>query len=322
MKKTLKLFFAVAKGHDTSENTPVRRYIGVAPVFVLAVNPNRERLSQLYNFNIQEEPKYLGEMDVEGKKIKTLRFDFIVSTVKEDIPEKLRKTLEEIPQFVTRITFFVRNAYRVNKDNTKIQVIDRYGRTAWLTKEEFQAKKLPEYAGPYRLDKDYRAALWGEEELTSFIKTYLGIPNVEKWENSQIVGVKTGKEAEMCEVRFDHPENWFKGDISEVETCLQYQPLNRIKVLFGIRTTDSNKQYQDVYTRMFLSSGTTDYTRLQKSLDSTKASGGYPNTEFEVCPVKEYVNAPSSIPEAPAEIPDSGAADDLPFGDSTAPSWD
>ena len=44
MSRTNKLFFAVAKGKISSEGGEVKRYIGVAPVFVLAVNPDKKKL--------------------------------------------------------------------------------------------------------------------------------------------------------------------------------------------------------------------------------------------------------------------------------------
>ena len=65
-------------------------------------------------------------------------------------------------------------------------------------------------------------------------------------------------------------------------------PNNKVKVLFGVRTTDDNKQYQDVYTKMFLSNATSSYDRLSKDVQDRKDNGSYPNTEFVVADLQEY----------------------------------
>ena len=49
MNKTNKLFMAFATGKESTESNGVKRYIGVAPVFVLAVNPSKAELEKLYD---------------------------------------------------------------------------------------------------------------------------------------------------------------------------------------------------------------------------------------------------------------------------------
>ena len=61
MSRTNKLFMAVAKGRST-DTAEYKRYIGVAPVFINAVNPTKKELEGFYNTTIDNEPKYLGEV--------------------------------------------------------------------------------------------------------------------------------------------------------------------------------------------------------------------------------------------------------------------
>ena len=69
MSRTNKLFFVVAKGKISSEGGEVKRYIGVAPVFVLAVNPDKKKLEELYGNTLENDPVYVGEVEVgEDKK--------------------------------------------------------------------------------------------------------------------------------------------------------------------------------------------------------------------------------------------------------------
>lgn len=55
-----------------------------------------------------------------------------------------------------------------------------------------------------------------------------------------------------AEARLDKIENYFKGDYSELREAISLQPKNRVKGLFGVRTTEDGKQYQAVYVQKFL----------------------------------------------------------------------
>ena len=304
MSRTNKLFFAVAKGKVVNGETSIKRYIGVAAAKVIAVNPTKDELNKLYNSNIDKDPVYISEKD----GVKSARIDFIVRIDDKDAKNADGSKIDAI----TKISFLIRDAYRYNKDETKLQVIDKYGRTTWVTKEQFKAKEVPvdKNGNPLRNDaSSYRPVLFGEEQLTNFIRVYLGIPNVEKWEDKKIVGMIDNPED--AEARLDHLSDYFKGDFKEIKEIATYQIDNKVKTLFGVRTTDDNKKYQTVFTDLFLSGGSTNYAKLQKELEARKAQGAYPNTEFEVCPMKEYVETPTSF-ETPV---DSSVPDDLPFGD-------
>ena len=56
MNKTNKLFMAFATGKESTEGNVVKRYIGVAPVFVLAVNPSKAELEKLYDTELENAP--------------------------------------------------------------------------------------------------------------------------------------------------------------------------------------------------------------------------------------------------------------------------
>lgn len=301
MSRTNKLFMAFSKGQKSSEEgATLKRYIGVASVKILGVNPTKEKLSEFYNTTIDNDPNYLGEVDVDGKKVKTARIDFIVKVAEG----KYKNNDGEPIDLVNRITFFIRNEYKFNRDKSKVQVIDKYGRTAWASVEEAKNHAIPNYtSGPARIDKDYRPAYAGEEELTEFIKTYLNIPSVEKWSNRQIVGLIDNPDDALA--RLEHVQDYFKGDFSEVTQIATFQPDNKLKVLFGIKTTPENKKYQDVYTKMFLRNGATDYSKLDGEVKASKNAGAYPNTEFEVCDLHEYVETPTSFNEPSGDMPAS-----------------
>lgn len=309
MKKTNFVFMAFAKGAESKEGNVVKRYIGVAPVFVLAVNPNKAELEKLYNTQLENDPEYLSEIEVgeDKHKVQNVRLDFIVKTDAERCSDI---------EFTTKVAFFIRKEYRYNRDQTKVQVIDKYGRTAWVTIEQAKAHEIPVYKnGPANIDKDYRPAYHGEEELTKFIKAYLNIPNVMKYVNNTWVMVDN---PEDCEARLEHIEDYFKGDFKELRDVIALQPNNKVKVLFGVRTTDDNKQYQAVYNQMFLRNITTDYSKLDADLQERKAAGAYPTIEFTVGELKEY-NVEAT------DLSNSGTSSDMPFppaNDAGSTPWD
>lgn len=304
MSRTNKLFtfMAVARGKESSEGGEVKRYIGVAPVFVLAVNPNKAKLEEIYGTSLENEPSYIGEVEIgaDKRKVAQVRLDFIVKTDGDKCKDSQGNPIDA----VTRVSFFIRDAFRTNTNGDKVQVIDKYGRTAWVTKDQYTKREIPVYSnGPANLDKDYRACYWGEEQLTNFIRAYLNIPSVMKYVDKKWILIDKPEEAE---IRFDHIADYFKGDFKELEEILTYQPQNKVKVLFGVRTTDDNKQYQAVYTEMFLKNGVTDYSKLDKDVQERKNAGAYPTTEFKVCDLEVYQVKPTDLSSQSAvgDMPD------------------
>lgn len=282
-------FMAFSAGKESSEGGAIKRYIGVAPVKVLATNPTKAELESLYNTTLDKDVEYTGVQNNEGTNVPYARIDFVVRTD----PEKSNGI-----EMTTKISYFVRKEYRFNRDKSKVQVIDKYGRTAWVTKEQANAHEIPQYKnGPANLDKDYRPAYVGEEDLTNFIKTYLNIPNVQKYVDGKWELVDNPSE---CEARLDGIDKFFAGDFKELKEIMSYQPNNKVKVLFGVRTTDDGKQYQAAYTQMVLRNGVTDFSKLDSDLADRKAAGAYSTTEFEVVPIHEYNVESTAVEDLPA----------------------
>lgn len=300
--KTDKLFMAFATGKESTEGVAVKRYMGVAPVFVLAVNPNKVELEKLYDTELEKAPEYVGEAEIgqEGnkKKVPQVRLDFIVQTDADKCNGIEMKT---------KISFFIKKEWRYNRDETKVQVINKYGETTWLPIENAKNGTVPETLSWFE-PADFRPAYIGEEELTAFIKAYLNIPNKSfRKKDGSVVELKDKSEAEA---RLDKIADYFKGDFSELRNVIALQPKNKVKCMFGVRTTDDNKQYQAVYTQKFLKNNVTDYSKLDEELQERKANGAYPDTEFSICDLKEYsVEATEfSAQKDDDEMPGSGDA--------------
>ena len=302
--KTNKLFMAFAKGNESVEAAPISRYIGVAPVFVLAVNPTKEELEKLYDTELEKAPEYISETEVglEGNKYKVpqVRLDFIVRTDAEKCNGIDMKT---------KVSFFITKEVRYNRDRTKVQVINKYGETTWLPIENAKAGTVPENLSWFE-PAEFRPAYIGEEELTNFIKKYLVIPNKSyRKPNGEVVELKDKSKAEA---RLDKIEDYFKGNFSELKAIISLQPNNKIKCMFGVRTTDDNKQYQAVFTQEFATNRTTDYSKIDKVLQERKSAGAYQSTEFSICELKEYKVESTNFSEP---------VDEMPFGETPTSPW-
>ena len=61
-----------SKGKDSGEAGSFKKYIGVASVFVVGLNPSKEELEKLYGNTLDKDPEYLGETETgpEGNKKK------------------------------------------------------------------------------------------------------------------------------------------------------------------------------------------------------------------------------------------------------------
>lgn len=299
--KNNNVFFAFGKAVESKESAPVKRFVGVAPVKIIAVNPTKAELESIYNTTLDKEPEYLGSREVNGNNVPFIRIDFVVKTDAE----------KSGVEMTTKASFFVRKQYMMNRDATKVKVVDKYARTAWVTQDEYKNRLIPTYSnGPARIDKDYRMLYQGEEELLMFVKNYLGILDVDEYAD----GVwRMRSNPEDYTAGFSEIDKWFKGDITEIKSAIEMMPDNYIKLLFGVRTTDEGREYQDVFTRASQRFNTRKNTTIEKALTEAKNAGAYPNTYFELCDIKEYAPTPTNVGNI---VEDDG---DLPFGDTTNP---
>lgn len=282
-KKTNKLFMAFATGSESTEGAIVRRYIGVAPVFIKMVNPTKAEMEAFYNTTLDKEPEYVGTSEVgpEGNKrtVQQVRLTFMAQTVADKCNGIDMKT---------PISFYVRNEFRYNNERTKVQIVNPYGEFTWVPvnlPDGSQNNKL-EGAPEWFTNVNSRPAYVGEEEVTGFIKAYLNIPGLSyRKKDGTVVRIDDPKNAEA---RLENIADYFKGNFAELKRVIAYQANNKVKALFGVKTTNDNKQYQDVYIQKFLKNAVTDVSGLEKDMKDRKAAGSYPNTEFEICDLRVY----------------------------------
>lgn len=298
------LFLSVGKTGESKEAAEFKRYIGYGSTHVVAVNPKKAELDNLMGYDSQSDPEYIGS-DNNGK---WARVTFIVKTDPE---------ANNGIEITSRLSFTLYNTPAYSKDNTKVQVIDDYGNSTWATVEDAKAgnKLMSSNGKELKIANKYRMACRGEADLVAFLKTYLCVDDAFNYVN----GTWTLKDnADDYKFALEHISDYFKGDFSEVKDAIALQPNNKIKLLYGVHTTDEGKQYQTIATkdRLILrnSAGSKAFERAEKELMNIKQGGGYATTEFKVQELAEYDVQATDLNNTPADTTNTGSEDeDLPW---------
>lgn len=228
-------FLAIGKTQESKETQEFKRYIGVGSSFVIAVNPTKKELEEIYGREMANDPEYVVDTD-NGKEA---RITFIVKT-----DPAVCKGIE----MINRMMFTLRNTPAYSKDGSKVQVIDKFGNSTWASTEVAKAKGkiLTANGNSAKIADDYRMACVGEADLTNFLKSYLGVGDVFNYVNGSWV-LKDNTDDFLFGL--EHIKDYFSGNFSEIKDAIALQPNNKVKLLYGVRTTDEGKQYQTVITR-------------------------------------------------------------------------
>lgn len=282
------VFMAVKVGKESVEGN-YALYKGVAALNILAVNPNKAELSELTGRDIEEEPQYVSQTE-EGKA--QVRVTFYARTNPES---KINSDIN----LLIPISFILVKDFRIGQTSGKCQIIDKFGRTAWATKDDMQAKRVPVYpSGPANISADYRPAWQGEEFLIDFLIQWLNIPGPANYKDKKWVMKENTEDSEVSL----NMDALFKGDVSELRELVNTAKAYTVKAAIGIRSVENEngvREYQAVFTRKFLKNAVTDYSKLDAAITEFQNAGGAPNTIFSTEPLHEnVVEATEFIPEA------------------------
>jgi hypothetical protein len=207
------------KKKEQGQQTEYAKKVGLFEATVVAINPTMEEYKDVLNMELKEDSKaieYLGKSQ-DGNT--TLRVDFWLEEVKNK--DKFK------------VTFFLENKERTNKDETKKQYINNIGTCSWAD----DANNLPSwFAG-----REYRVAFTGEEDLYNFVKTWLGNLDYRDAETTLQLDWKT----------------LMKGNLKDLKSQIGGEYCTTVVALATIKTVvkdDAAKEYQSVYNKGFLAS--------------------------------------------------------------------
>jgi hypothetical protein len=301
MKNNHYSFLAIGETKESTEGgSTFKRYVGYGASKILAYNPTKEKLDEIMGYESSFDVKYTEE-DEEGNKVAHIHF--IVETDPDtcngiDIKNKAMFTLKKKPALST--------------SGETVQVIDDYGNYARMNYEDAKAHKpLP---SNYKIDQTgYRIACEGEVDLTVFLRKFLNLPSTLDYAN----GAWTlKKDAWKGKFKLEHIADYFKGDFSEIKEALDYQPNNKVKLLYGVKVKDDGTQRQVICTNADLvlknNSTANDLTRAEKDLASSKNAGKYSNIEYKVQELAEYTVQPTNL-DTPSAKGSEDSAGDMPW---------
>ena len=308
-KTTNKLFLTISVGKPAEEKS-FKRYIGIAPVVVTAVNPNKTELEKLYERPVNTDPQYQFETNTG----KLTRIEFHVKTSPNYMDGKFSTS--------GRVSFLASMDIDKSRDGLKVHVIDDYGETAWVTKEQYQAGEKPVTS---RIVGKYRPCHKGEADLVAFIRAWLNVAESTTYNRDTRTWIpKSAEELENCKIILNW-EEICKENLTELKELVNTYPDHALKVCFGVRTADNNKHYTEVYNHAFLKSNSTNYAHIEKSINNSKQSGAFANTEFSTMELHEWTIRTTNFatvedmtptpPTYPTEsiMPDMSGNDDMPF---------
>lgn len=207
-------------GGEKREKVQQQEYskkVGLFEANIIAVNPTAEEYKDVLGIELKEDSKaveYLGESK-DGNK--TLRVDFWLEEVKKK--DKFK------------VTFFLEDKEKENKDQTKKQYINNIGVCSWAT----DPNTLPEWFAK----RDYRVAFVGEEEIYTFLRTWLG-------------ELDYRKDSTVLELDW---RSLMKGNVKDLKSQVNGDYCTTVVALATVKTVEKDgetKEYQGVFNKAFL----------------------------------------------------------------------
>lgn len=208
-------------GGKRRENTGGGDYskkVGLFEANVIAVNPSAEEFKDKLGMELKEDSKateYLGETK-DGNNY--LRVDFWLEEIKNQ--EKFK------------VSFFLEDKERENKDGTKKQYINSIGMCSWAADEN----DLAEW---FTKGRDYRVAYVGEEDFYNFLRTWLAELDYRDAETVLQLEWKKLMRGNVKDIKDQIDGEWSKSVIALATVIVKERD-------------GEAKEYQGVYNKAFL----------------------------------------------------------------------
>jgi hypothetical protein len=250
------------KRESTNTESKFNKKVGLFEANVIAINPTNEEYKDVLGIELNEDSKatnYLGETR-DGNTY--LRVDVWLQEVKN--------------QENFKVSFFLEDRERENRDQTKKQYVNSVGMTSWADDEN----NLFDW---FKENREYRVAFIGEEDLYDFLRTWLGQLDYRSAETTLTL-------------------DWSKlmrGNLKDLKDQVDGEWCNSIVALATVVTKERDGdtvEYQGVYNKAFLSGYTmrqfrlVDYTenKIVNQLKSRKPRELKPHERFVVKVTGEY----------------------------------
>ena len=290
--------FAKINQVTEEERKEIKRYVGMMKAEVVCLNPTDREWEGIFGRPPKNPVSYTDVFEVDGKRIPEAKFTFV-----------LRSKTEGGEGELFLMTYRIRKRERRSLSG-KIEIIDKYGRNAWATEEDFKAHRVPVYASgrPAGIDQGYRAALDGEEDLVDFLRNFFGIPNVEKNVDGEWVMIDDPASA-LCGFSLEEMASFLSGNFTSLKEMVA-SCTNLVKVMVGVRRSDDGNLYQTIYTRKTLPANYYKYDIIWNDYEKAAERGSFRNVIFSGDLLHEYVEKPTPVDDLPVgDMP----SDDMPL---------
>jgi hypothetical protein len=191
--------------------------VGLFEGRVIAINPTAEEFKEVLEIDLPEESKVTEYLGTSRDGNTFLRVDIWLEEVKKK--DKFK------------VTFFLEDKERENRDGTKKQYINNIGKCAWADD--------PNNLSDWFAKRDYRVAYVGEEELYEFLRTWLG-------------ELDYAKESTVLQIEW---KRLMKGNLKDLKDQVNGAYCTNVVALatVTVRQKDGeNKEYQSIYNKAFL----------------------------------------------------------------------
>lgn len=222
---------------EQKEQKDFAKKVGLFTGEVIAINPTVEQYKDVLEIELPEGSKATEYLGVNKDGNNYLRVDVWLKEEKNG--DKLK------------VTFFLEDKERDNKDGSKTQYIDTIGRCTWATDEN----QFPDWFKK----REYRKAHVGEEELYNFLRTWLGQLDYSKEDSALALDWK----------------KLMKGNVSELKSQVNgayCTPVVSLATVVMREKEGEMKEYQGVYNKAFLPTYTLKNFRVVNYSDASVLS--------------------------------------------------
>ena len=246
---------------SSASTSEFAKKVGLFEAEVVAVNPNAEEYKDILGMELKEDSKATEYLGTSQNGNKTLRVDFWLEEVKSK--EKFK------------VTFFLEDLVKENKDQTKKQYINAVGMCSWADD--------PNNLYEWFTNREYRPAFVGEEDLYNFLRTWLGNLDLRDAESTLQIEWK----------------KLMNGNVRDIKAQVGGEFATNVVALATIKSVikeGDTKEYQAVYNKAFLPAYTLKNFRLinysedavLKTLRAKKSKDLKPHERFVLNVTGEY----------------------------------
>jgi hypothetical protein len=232
-------------------NQEFTKMVGLFEGEVVAINPTAEEYKDILGIELSEDSKATNYLSKDENGATKVRVDIWLREPKSKNNFK--------------VTMFLADKEKFNKDGTKKQYINNIGATTYSD----DVNNLPSWFTA----RDYRVARDGEDTLYSFLRVWFG-------------KLDFSKESSVLEADW---KKLMKGNFSELKNQIGGEYCTNVVALATVVTRDKDgevKQYQSVYNKAFLPAYAIKHFRVVK-YDNNEVRRSILNKQNKDCKMHE-----------------------------------